>query len=462
LKGLIQPSDLIAFSSTKTLFSPLLAMTEQYFPLYMFWISLLILVCGVSVVGLVRYRESSFIRVRGVWSIVSQLICITSFGVLLSLKGAFDAAIPFNISAPIVNFLLFLNIVFVFERTTMLVIRFRISTECVQRAQVKFHSAAAIHSAYLPRSDFEKRLYPWFLHHRQLFHMGPFSRSKLISWAIAILTDLPIILGAWLCSEDTLQVVANITAIAFGIFSALWALIFAYFLKPVKENFKIKKELNLTAYLAIIALTCLVSFASITSKRPGVLQRSIYSIFALCKILLSGSWIAFLSFKKANIPYAFSSSHSSEEIVETNHPAYSNLLQVLGDEKLRPNFEEFLIREFAVEELLFWSAVQKFKGQPAEKRWSMGEEIFNEFCSVDAKLCVNISAQARADLIETFKSNQNQSENLSSTVFDAAAKEVLQLLALDSFARFSTQIKPQVQMVEGAINSTQLEEKSPS
>jgi hypothetical protein len=220
-----------------------------------------------------------------------------------------------------------------------------------------------------------------------------------------------------------------------------------YFLKPVKENFQIKSELIILTFIGLSALISLL-FTTVISKKPTTFSRCVYASLAFAQILISGSWVVLKTVKqKKTSPKSSSSAETPDTIpvIGTNpnpkkHFGLTHLLQVLEDEEKRRDFEKFLVQEFAVENLLFWSAVQKFKQTfSSDRSWQMSVEIFNEFCASDSRITINISYKTRDELSRFFKSQNNQG-NLSATVFDIAVNEVLKLLAHDSFARYVSHI----------------------
>jgi hypothetical protein len=82
--------------------------------------------------------------------------------------------------------------------------------------------------------------------------------------------------------------------------------------------------------------------------------------------------------------------------------------------------------------------------------WDLAQEIYSEFVSADARMCINISDPVRSELDKTFKSEEGK-EKLSPTMFAAAVREVFVLLAQDSVPRFlrqQEQSEPQINSVQ--------------
>jgi hypothetical protein len=185
-------------------------------------------------------------------------------------------------------------------------------------------------------------------------------------------------------------------------------------------------------------------FNVLITKKVDSFLRNVYACLALTEILISGTWVAFLASKQQLLCSSRSSAtadlESTDKLFSPTTSIHTRLLQVLEDEHLRGLFEQFLVREFAVEKLLFWVAVRKFKETfPSKDSSTMAVDIYKEFCAVDARISLNLSSKTRDTLCTFFK--EENLESLSSTVFDAAMHEVLKVLAYDSFARFVSQTK---------------------
>jgi hypothetical protein len=172
---------------------------SDLFYLYTVLICVLVSMFIPTVFFLVKYRQVTFVKVRGVWSIIFQLFGAVSCAISICLRGAIPDIYPCRISVPLAEFMLFLDALFIFERSIMLVISFRISTECVQRTQEKFKTISEIQPSHLPRSSFERKLYSWLLQNRKLFHVGMFSKSKLACIMMAFVFNLPTLTNPFRC-----------------------------------------------------------------------------------------------------------------------------------------------------------------------------------------------------------------------------------------------------------------------
>jgi hypothetical protein len=429
-------------------------MAEFVLPLFLSWLALLLAIAVPSIILLIRERQTPFVQVRGFWSVIGQVVTITLYGISFCFKGLFSSGdvdgYQFRASTPVGNFLLFLNVLFAYERSIMLIISFRISTECVQRAQDKFQTSAEILPSYQPRNQFERNLYSWLLRNRRYFHLGPFSYSKISCWAFAIAFNLPTLICHQVLSDSAANIVGNASVLIFLVLFVGLISVSIYFLKPVQENFKIKKELSRLSLLGLATIILVAVVSTFTSKRPQEaypMLRSVYICLSICEVLISCTWIVTEARRQRfNTSQNSTKSEVTNSKVEKRHSVVSSslfarLVQMLEDETMRKKFEQFLIREFSVEELLFWSAVQKFKALNSEEhKRAVATEIYQEFCASNAQMCVNISSAVRSKLDSTFKEKALE-QDISSEIFDDSVKEVLTMLAHDSFTRFTRQMK---------------------
>jgi len=106
------------------------------------------------------------------------------------------------------------------------------------------------------------------------------------------------------------------------------------------------------------------------------------------------------------------------------------LIKVLNDEKAYSALKNFLQKEFSVENILFWSAVEKYKTiDSVEKRKEAANIIFETFLIADAQYEINLSHCTKE---ETVKSMEQSCKNN----FDEAQNEIFFLMKSDAFKRF--------------------------
>lgn len=101
-------------------------------------------------------------------------------------------------------------------------------------------------------------------------------------------------------------------------------------------------------------------------------------------------------------------------------------------------FMEFLKSEYSQETLMFWSAVEDYRRDPAtdaKRRHANAQRVFDTFLAAGAALEVNIDEALKLAVKATIdKESPDASELL--TVFDASQASVYQLLKTGGFQRF--------------------------
>jgi hypothetical protein len=373
-------------------------------------------------------------------------------------------------------FFLFANCCFLLERCVMLFISFRITTQSIQRAQDKFLFSEA--DVPLQNSSaVGKNIQHWLLANRRFFHQGILSYSKLIAFLFSLIWTVPsMIAEITLPSQGDAVKLGNTVLNVFYVIALIMICICSYYLKPVQENFKIKSELKKIAVLVVVVIFILVVVTFLTDwdRTKPVIIFSLEMCLVEAEVWLSLIRIVLLakgievklkrssqSREKQKLNSASLSSPSdlrrSSAGEKQSNSHYQRLLTMLEDEKMRARFEKFLVKEFAVEGLLFWRAVDYFTSNYPEITQENAKEavngataIYDEFCAPNAHMCINISFGCRQELTQVFKSQNLISkiqDDAASTVyikpdtFDAAVKEVLTLLAQDSFRRFIQQVK---------------------
>eukprot|EP00475_Leptophrys_vorax_P002785 TRINITY_DN11576_c0_g1_i1.p1 TRINITY_DN11576_c0_g1~~TRINITY_DN11576_c0_g1_i1.p1 ORF type:complete len:458 (-),score=124.09 TRINITY_DN11576_c0_g1_i1:174-1526(-) len=445
-------------------------MTEVGSVIYCFWLVVLVSVGIPAWIAFIANRNESVVRVRGFWSVIIHTSALWGWGIVIlshELTNTTQSPTVFCI-------LLYTASLFLMERALMLFVSFRISAQSVQRAQDKFLFESQENSGY---KSLDGRLPRWLLAHRKYFHHGLFSYSKLTAFALVIIWTLPSTVfeiqhSVGMISMDELsQIVLDIVK-AFYFLQVVLMSVCWYLLKPVHENFFIKDELRDVAVMTLITIGLLGVFSMFgdwfNSHFYVILSTNM--IVVCWELWVSLIRVALLAKKQKSKSQLDSSTARPSTASENGGGSYESRLQAaLHDELMYGKFEKFLVREFAVENLLFWKAVQNFKAKfvdinqnnlkAALKAATM---IFEEFCAESSQMSVNISSPCREDLKRTFKSQELVSsiecENgatiyIKVDTFDVAVQEVLTILAMDSFRRFQRQeLKTEATQVQAAVS----------
>jgi len=125
--------------------------------------------------------------------------------------------------------------------------------------------------------------------------------------------------------------------------------------------------------------------------------------------------------------------------IKTNE---AEVLAILEDERAFADFEEYLSKEFCVEELFFLRDVkhykQTFPDMNDEKALERCKKLYEKYIDEHSALSINISGPDRSQLGRLFAANATEihTRDVLQTCFDKAYSEVLSLLAVDSFRRY--------------------------
>eukprot|EP00474_Spongospora_subterranea_P001871 CRZ02329.1 hypothetical protein [Spongospora subterranea] len=126
----------------------------------------------------------------------------------------------------------------------------------------------------------------------------------------------------------------------------------------------------------------------------------------------------------------------------TNDTKQHELERFLRTEKGFAAFKAHLMKEFSVENLLFWSDVQKFKAsctgdsQMTSSTLQIANDIYHKYLAEEAPLEVNLPSE----LIKQFRQEifvlSLDGSTINSNTFDKAAFQILELMKVDSLKRF--------------------------
>jgi hypothetical protein len=199
----------------------------------------------------------------------------------------------------------------------------------------------------------------------------------------------------------------------------------------------------------------------ITGYIPSIAQKSqseftLAFIFPFVGILISVTYVAYVAMREREHQSEHTKTHtdlrtSSElnsspaEVKSAEKKRRSqkeHLYEVMHNEHLREAFEKFMVQEFCIENVYFLGAVEEFEKEAAKPQDEasskqlkiMAEKIYERYCNVDSKLCVNISFKARSEAQTNL--NGGAEELPRADLFDQARNEVIALICEDPFRRF--------------------------
>jgi hypothetical protein len=239
---------------------------------------------------------------------------------------------------------------------------------------------------------------------------------------------------------------------------AIIAIIFALFywrLLRIKENFGLVREMK----SLLLVLVAFILFWVVYLSVPAVAFSNFFGNFWM-GFILEVIWLTtsiwptlfwthkYKKQEKLHVTTERQLSHKSEEDLPGDGfigkvSKRGILSKVLNDPHGHEIFRIYLEKEFALENILFWDAVEALRKIPVESKDFQQDclELINKFISKESILCVNLSHKNRDDVLENFNclngdsSTQANAERLLQSIIKAE-DEILMMLSLDSFTRF--------------------------
>lgn len=117
----------------------------------------------------------------------------------------------------------------------------------------------------------------------------------------------------------------------------------------------------------------------------------------------------------------------------SSQPQPPTLREVLADPLGYQSFREFLCEECSEENLTFWSDVEQYRHLGGDAALREARRLYDRYLGVStAKYEINVPGPVKSRLRRLIV----DSHDAPPTVFDAAQKNVFELMATDSFPRF--------------------------
>eukprot|EP00475_Leptophrys_vorax_P004040 TRINITY_DN1238_c0_g1_i1.p1 TRINITY_DN1238_c0_g1~~TRINITY_DN1238_c0_g1_i1.p1 ORF type:complete len:487 (-),score=95.32 TRINITY_DN1238_c0_g1_i1:888-2348(-) len=468
--------------------------------IWMIFAVLLVVMFIPSVCLFWKHSTSIQITNRSFWSVTVSVFALVSFGVIGSVGDAFQDQAPCAQIIVPKNFFLYLHMFFLIERCVLLIILYQIAVQAqtyASRQHKNLDIAAstatademlqitADHGHEVARSH-----EGWLLKNRAMFHHGLFSRSKLTAFTATLIALLDLIgitmshpdeATSPLNSKECLSLGSRVSYLSFVV------LIFAVVvlaecgrrISKVKENFRIKQELRdllITGCACVLWVTASWISPQVKDSQPDI---AFYVVIPLAEVLISMLRVVKLvrdesrstrrltraessqggkpqtstSVPVSPVAATHADSAANSTVLTTsssgNTPAqkkpgrkthHDRLTEVLSDPLLTSAFEQFMVQEFAIENLYFLKAVEKFEmmcstNSRDELLQENAKVIYSRFCAEKAKLAVNISSSVQRQLKASL-GDQSEVSKINHEVFSAAKKEIVDLVCMDSLRRF--------------------------
>jgi hypothetical protein len=416
------------------------------------------------------------IECRGFWSLVIWNIGVMSAWTSSQWTIMFNAPcfVPFFLAV----FGNFLAVSSFLERTIRLYFQFNICQQACQFAEEQF----GLLEKESPKSS-DSKFFRWLLRNRAgILKDSPFAIPKLIVFAYSFIATGAIMAAYFSRLQENKAVpMSNLNCqsasaevyrvvIAMVLINSFFRLFLVRMMKFMEDSLGIKRELRMLGLNGLVGGL----FASVFVFWPNTAESVRFSSFWYLMYFVSnamGMGVAhficifnlfsstrsfnkrFLSLKSSFSTDVTTSAHSQiQEDGPTATEENINVRSTIGIEIVLENpeaskmFEEFLRKEFSVENLLCYRAVQTLDSGLNQNRISQEEarkickKIIQEFSGSNCRLPVNISSDT-SDLLWTISNQEEASMPLEETLkaLHRMQKEVLELMIHDSFRRFKTE-----------------------
>jgi len=189
--------------------------------------------------------------------------------------------------------------------------------------------------------------------------------------------------------------------VCFVEFAILFIICFtAYFLsrrlKVVQEHLGIKSELKKSAY-AIFFMLCLSMPNIVTSRWPErfLLERTGIQFYQILDLVLPVAWIIYQSFFRIAYRATFG---FKDKYVQVSSDTAIEFLNLLNSPSGFLLFQEYMIQQLRVEDLLFWKDIERWRAKEVD-----GLTIFEIYVDNDSPLHVELNPFTRAAIRWFFK-----------------------------------------------------------
>jgi hypothetical protein len=296
---------------------------------------------------------------------------------------------------------------------------------------------------------------------KKYLFLSAFAAKWLLFWIFAVASTPTAFNSDLLWKDDdcgTVQTITGIDVVINLILVVVAFLAVAKNLKKVEDNHFQKSELKiLTVALMVVLLQWIIGTVvnpEIVYSAVGALfQTQIPSFYVAGICMFHIWWRARVFAKRRETQTSFksddpdkNSTHSgavtnSEPVMSPRANNNKNHIEaILMNSEDFEDFEKFLQREFATEELYFLQETYVFQNDLAklsdDEARTRAQKIFDKYIDEASHLSVNISGAHRKELIESFAAIKSADKEQLAKVFSKSYMEVIHLLATDKFRRY--------------------------
>ncbi|CEO97926.1 hypothetical protein PBRA_006040 [Plasmodiophora brassicae] len=208
-----------------------------------------------------------------------------------------------------------------------------------------------------------------------------------------------------------------------------------YKIRMVSDVHGLKRTVRISSYIILLCLVAFVALGQRLRQQYGSMFDPSYVFLAL---LTNGTFISIILHP---VLIAYPNASPVNDVQESDFETFLSTTE--GYEA----FRRHLIEECSMEHLQFWHAARQFRidydSMGHAERWNNATIIYETYLSSSAPLQVNLSSDISDHYARLFarssRGNQVSPETLiGRDVFSRASTAVVQLMVLDSFARFKS------------------------
>lgn len=235
--------------------------------------------------------------------------------------------------------------------------------------------------------------------------------------------------GTMECEETEGRVVLAVICLVMGMVIQFMVLI--YKMRHITDGFSINNELKIVCAIACVHVVFAVWLQASDYRWPAQpFVGYITGSLVLCCIIVSVMWPLLQSFSRVKADPRYEMPAGLPTISSTGVVVQNEFIDFLVDPVARQWFQEFLINEFSVENVLFWNEVQDYKkiANPEDIN-TVATRIFEQYIVEGSPFQVNLSHECVTHTRELLSSA------LDTKIFSVAEEEVLDLMK-EAYPRF--------------------------
>lgn len=252
--------------------------------------------------------------------------------------------------------------------------------------------------------------------------------------------------------------VAQYIVVGLAFLLVLVVLSFAYRLRNGKENFGIKEELAMVGIVAVISFPAFGLTLALTDISKFRLHIIVLTVGCSLSALIS-IWHPVLMVRKETSnaftrldETGIARSERITSLSKRNRVAdlRDEFMMVMHDRECFEAFKDYLLKEFSVENALFWEDCVVLENMvdtnsPSDAIIDTTMALYNSFLSPDAPNPVNVSYNVKNDVQQKLSARPRKEDALNMPLVFAQARDELEKLMMnDSYRRFkfSTDFSP--------------------